>query len=137
MNAQYQRSLPALNDDNRFFWTSGADGILRILRCTDCGHWQHPPQPCCSVCLSPNVSPTPVSGKGTVWSYTINMRAWFPGMEEPYAIAIVALDDAKGVRMTAKLVNVDPNTVYIGMPLQVAFEKDEDVWLPFFTAAKG
>ena len=41
------RKLPALEPDPAFFWTSGADGHLRILRCGYCGHWQHPPLPRC------------------------------------------------------------------------------------------
>jgi uncharacterized OB-fold protein len=132
----YKRPLPVLTDDNRHFWTSGAEGVLKILRCGDCGHWQHPPQPCCSVCLSKNVAPQPVSGKGKVWSFTINVRAWFPDMEVPFALAIVQLDESEKLRFTTKLVNVDPEKVTIGMPVEVAFEKDEDVWLPFFQPAK-
>ena len=31
------RILPRVNDENRFFWTSGEDGRLRFLRCDDCG----------------------------------------------------------------------------------------------------
>ena len=43
------RILPKLDDGNRFFWTSGADGRLRFLRCQDCGYFIHPPQPICPV----------------------------------------------------------------------------------------
>jgi len=132
----YQRPLPVITDDNRHFWTSGAEGVLKILRCSDCDHWQHPPQSCCSQCLSMNVKPQPVSGKAKVWSFTINVRAWFPDMEVPFALAIVQLEESEKVRFTTKLVNVDPAKVYIGMPVEVAFEKDEDVWLPYFQPAK-
>jgi len=131
-----QRILPILNNQNRHFWTSGATGELQILRCADCGFWLHPPLPVCSSCLSRNIAPAPVSGKGTVWSFTINMRAWSPRLEKPYAIAIVALAEQEGLHLTTKLMNVDPNAVHIGMPVEVVFEQDEDVWLPFFQPAK-
>jgi uncharacterized OB-fold protein len=127
-----QRALPVVTDENRHFWTSGAEGVLRILQCQDCGHWQHPPQPVCTACLSRKMEPKPVSGRATVWSYTINMRAWTPRLSKPYALAIVELAEEKGLRMTTKLVDVDPAQVYIGMPVEVVFEHDEDVWLPFF-----
>ena len=130
------RTLPVINDDNRDFWTSGADGALRITHCQDCGRWQHPPQPLCSHCLSLNVKADPVSGKAVVWNYTINSRPWTPRLAEPYAIAIVELAEDSSVHMTTKLVNVDPKDVHIGMPVEVVFEQDEDVWLPFFQPAQ-
>ena len=46
------RILPRVNDENRFFWTSGEDGQLRFLRCDDCGLYVHPPSPICPDCLS-------------------------------------------------------------------------------------
>ena len=36
MNKPAKRPLPMLTESNRFFWTSGADGKLRFLRCTAC-----------------------------------------------------------------------------------------------------
>jgi uncharacterized OB-fold protein len=39
------RVQPALDDENRFFWTSGEDGRLRFLRCQTCGYYLHPPLP--------------------------------------------------------------------------------------------
>lgn len=44
--------LPQLTLDNEFFWKSGADGKLRILRCQDCSSYIHPPQPACRYCMS-------------------------------------------------------------------------------------
>ena len=44
--------LPLLDDENRFFWTSGADGRLRFLRCQACGYYLHPPLPRCPTCGS-------------------------------------------------------------------------------------
>ena len=51
------RVLPALDDDNRFFWTSGADGRLRFARCQACGFWLHPPTPYCPSCDGREVAP--------------------------------------------------------------------------------
>jgi uncharacterized OB-fold protein len=45
MTDAYQRTLPLLSDLNRFYWTSGAEGLMRVLRCQDCGYWLHPPTP--------------------------------------------------------------------------------------------
>src|SRR5436305_11530010 len=75
---------PLLNEDNRDFWTGGRDGELRIVQCDDCGYYIHPPSPRCPRCLSENVEPRPVSGRGRVYTYTVNQRAWSPGLEVPY-----------------------------------------------------
>ena len=55
--------LPQLTFDNEFFWTSGADGVLRIQGCDDCKSLIHPPQPVCRYCRSHNLSPHAVSGR--------------------------------------------------------------------------
>ena len=38
---------PQINDENRAFWTGGADGELRFERCQACGYYLHPPSPRC------------------------------------------------------------------------------------------
>jgi acetyl-CoA acetyltransferase len=73
-----------------------------------------------------------VSGRGTVVGYTINGHQWLPGFEPPYAIAIVALAEDAGIRLTTNIVECDPSDVHIGQQVEVRFEHDEDVWLPLF-----
>lgn len=46
------RKLPLLEPGSAFYWTSGAEGTLRIQRCTACGTYQHPPFPRCAACGS-------------------------------------------------------------------------------------
>jgi uncharacterized OB-fold protein len=140
MSAPYLRILPLLTDDNRFFWTSGADGKLRFLRCQDCKFWQHPPGPVCTRCLSTHLAPEAVSGKGVVMSFTVNVRPWGPGLEEPYAIALVSLPEQDGLQLTTNILNLAPDLLRIGQPVRVVFEQDDDVWLPLFepdSAASG
>jgi hypothetical protein len=128
------RVQPALDDGNRFFWTSGEDGRLRFLRCHACGYWLHPPGPRCPVCGSREVAPEAVSGRGEVWSYTVNHQPW-DGGTEPYAIVLVALPEQDGLRLTSNLVNCPPDDVHIGMPVQVTFERHDAVWFPLFEPA--
>lgn len=125
--------LPELTDLTTFFWTSGADGSLRFQRCGDCGHWLHPPGVICPRCLSENIAPQAVSGLATVGAVTINYQAWTPGMTQPYAIAIVELDEQPGLHLTTNIVGVEPESVFIGQRVRVVFEHTDDVWLPLFT----
>jgi len=127
--------LPALTPTTEFFWTSGADGRLRILRCADCGRFVHPPGPVCRWCLSPNVAPTVVSGRGSVFTFTVNVQQWSERLSEPYVVAIVELEEEPGLRLLTNIVECAPDAVAIGMPVEVSFEAAEDVFLPRFRPA--
>jgi hypothetical protein len=128
------RVLPALDDENRFFWTSGEDGLLRFLRCQACGQYLHPPAPICPACHGADLAPEPVSGRGEVFSFTVNHQPW-DGSPDPYVIALVALPEQDGLRLTTNIVGCPPEEVHIGMPVQVSFERRDDVWFPLFARA--
>jgi uncharacterized OB-fold protein len=126
------RVLPRLDDDNEFFWTSGADGTLRFLRCTTCGYFVHPPSPICPNCLTRTLAPEAVSGRATVASFTINHQPWMPTFDGPYVIALVEIDEQPSVRLMTNIVDCDVDEVHVGMPVEVTFEHNDDVWLPLF-----
>lgn len=125
------RLLPRLDDTNRFFWTSGQDGRLRFLRCEECKQLIHPPAPVCPSCLSDDVAPHPVSGRGTVHSFTVNHQQWIPG-SDPYIVGLVAIAEQPDVRLMTNLVDCEPDGDLIGRPVEVVFEEQEDVFLPLF-----
>ncbi len=125
------RVQPLLDDDNRFFWTSGEDGRLRFLRCQACGCWLHPPVPRCPECGARDVAPEAVSGRAEVFSCTVNHQPW-DGSTEPWSIAIVTFPEQEGLRLTTNVVGCPPEDVHIGMAVQVAFEQHDEVWFPVF-----
>lgn len=130
------RVQPALEESNRFFWTSGADGLLRFLRCGSCGYWLHPPVPRCPLCTSDDLAPEAVSGLATVWSATVNHQPW-DGSEEPWSVALVALPEQEGLRLTTNIVGCAPEEVSIGMDVRVRFEQHGEVWFPLFEPVAG
>jgi len=125
------RPLPQLRPETEFFWTSGAEGVLRFQRCEPCDRVLHPPGPACPACGGALIV-APVSGEGTVVGFTVNHQAWLPDMTPPYTIGLVALQDAPEVRLTTLIVDAAPEQVEIGLPVTVRFEQHEDVWLPLF-----
>lgn len=127
-----RRPLPELTPFNGWFWTSGADGQLRIQGCADCGKLVHPPVPICPVCRSTASAPTIVSGRATVVGFTVNQHQWHPAFTPPYVIANVALAEDPSVRLTTNIVGCEPDDVRIGQEVAVRFEQHEDVWLPLF-----
>ncbi len=130
------RLLPRLEPENEFFWTSGADGRLRFLRCRSCRTYVHPPSPRCPDCLSADLAPEAVSGRATVVAYTCNIQEWIPG-SRPYVIGLVAIEEDERVRLTTNLVDVDPDDVRSGMAVEVVFDRHDDVYLPLFRPATG
>lgn len=132
MSKQIKRPLPMLTDSNRFFWTSGADGTLRFLRCTECRNYIHPPAPVCDKCLSMEQEVVAVSGRATLAAVTVNHQMWIPTIEPPYVIGIVEIEEQDSVRLTTNIINCDEADIEIGMALQVEFEECDDVFLPMF-----
>lgn len=125
------RVLPALSDENLFFWTSGTDGRLRFLRCGGCGYYLHPPSPRCPRCGGAELAPDPVSGRGTVHSWTVNHQPW-DGNPAPYVVALVELPEQPGLRLTTNIVGCPPEAVHIGLRVRVVFEHRDPVWFPLF-----
>ena len=124
------RPLPELTPENTAFWTGGAEGKLIIAFCDDCSAAIHPPQVVCPKCLSENVASRAVAGTGTVYTYTVNHQPWVPRMVVPFALAVVDVDGAPGVRVTAEVVGTMPDLVMIGQRMQVRFLAMDDVWVP-------
>ena len=131
------RPLPLVTDQNRFFWTSGADGRLRMQECESCAALIHPPQPICRYCGERKLGEKVVSGFATLVGFTVNHRFGLPGLPPPYVVAQVALEEDPRVRLTTNAVECDPEDLALGKRMEVVFEQIEDVWLPLFRPAGG
>lgn len=124
--------LPQLTAENEFFWTSGADGTLRIQECTSCQALIHPPQPVCRYCRSKAMGIREVSGVGVLSAFTVNHRFAIPGLPAPYVVAQVAIQEDPRVRLTTNIVDADPDDLVPGQLVEVVFEKNDNVYLPLF-----
>jgi uncharacterized OB-fold protein len=124
--------LPDLTPDTREFWTSGREGVLRINYCSQCSRFVHPPVPICPFCRGDEIVPTPVSGRGKVYSYTINYQQWTPEMNPPYALGIIEIDEQSDVRITSNIVGCSIEDIQIGLPVMVEFEQCGSVYIPVF-----
>ena len=72
------RILPALTDLNTPFWQGGKDGELRFYRCQDCGYYNHPATPICPIDHSKHLQWEAVSGRATLFTYSVNHQPWMP-----------------------------------------------------------
>jgi uncharacterized OB-fold protein len=128
----FERVLPKLTDANRHFWQGGATGRLHVARCGDCGLWLHPSAPVCPACWSRAIAPQPVSGRGRVYSFTINRYEWVPGFEPPYLVASVELDEQAGLRFVSNVIECPFDAIRCGLEVEVVFARHGAVYLPLF-----
>ncbi|MCD6518567.1 MAG: Zn-ribbon domain-containing OB-fold protein [Anaerolineae bacterium] len=97
--------------------------------CPHCGAKLFPPRDICPHCGKPARTPYHFSGRGTVYSFSIvyNPPEGFEPFV-PYVVALVKLEE--GSLITAQLTDVEPECVYIGMPVEMVTrkmrEEDED-----------
>ncbi|MHB8593107.1 MAG: Zn-ribbon domain-containing OB-fold protein [Acidimicrobiales bacterium] len=128
------RLLPRLDGTNDFFWSAGAEGVLRFQRCVGCRRYVHPPSPVCPYCLDAELVPEVVSGRGVLHSFTVNEQQWIPG-SDPYVIGLVTIAEQHDVRLMTNIVECALDQLHVGMVVEVVFEHHGDVWLPLFRPA--
>jgi uncharacterized OB-fold protein len=132
VSSAVQRPEPELTPRTAEYWRSGADGLLRIARCQACGWYLHPPLPICPRCHDRDVHFEPVSGNGTVYSWTINRYQWVPNLPPPYVVATVELVEQEGLHLTTSIIDCALEDLEVGMPVRVTFEPAGEAWIPLF-----
>jgi uncharacterized OB-fold protein len=117
------------------YWEAAQREQLAVPRCRDCGTFRFPPWPFCPECRSQDTEWVALSGRASVFSFSV-VRG-LPGQPELLLVAaVVEFPDAPGVHLVTNLVDVDPDEVTIGMPVDVMFVDIADGWkLPVFRAA--
>ena len=101
----FTRPIPYPTPVSRPFWAGLADGKVMLQRCGACERWVFYPRNRCPGCLSPDLDWHEVSGKGTLYTYTVTHQATSPHFagDVPQVLAVVEL--ALGVRLATTLPN--------------------------------
>jgi hypothetical protein len=85
-------------------------------------HTRLPPAPVCPECRADISDWKQLSGLGEIYTYTIVHRPVAAGQPLPTVIAVIALEDAGGVRMISNVVGAAPEEIRIGLPVEVVWE---------------
>lgn len=122
----YPKPLPHPSNLTRPFWEAAKRHELQIQRCQSCGHFIFYPRPLCPNCLSTDLAWTPVSGRGTLYSFTVVRQAASKrfAADVPYIFAVVEL--AEGPRMATNLVDCPIGEARVGIPVEVVFDDVTD-----------
>lgn len=127
------RPLPRPSLVTQPYWDAAAAHKLTVQECASCGHVQFYPRIVCTECASAELNELVCTGRGEVYTYTINHRAphaYFKA-QTPYVVAMVELEE--GVRLMANIVGPSARDVQIGAPVMVEFEDTgQGITLPQF-----
>ena len=91
-------------------------------KCTSCGKIYFPPRLVCRGCRGQEFEKTTLAKTGTVETFTvIRVAPSGFGDEAPYVVGVIKLDD--GVKLTAQIVDCEPEAVEVGTPVRLEFRK--------------
>src|SRR5690348_10469716 len=92
---------PAVAHGFQPFWAAVERGELALPRCPGCGRRVWYPADRCPGCGRIGLDWTPVDGRGRLFTFTIVHRSFVSPepLREPYAVGLVELDEAPGVRL--------------------------------------
>lgn len=129
---------PAVTEETEPFWEAARQGRLLVERCTACGAESLPPRGICRTCRSRSTEMVEITGRGEVYSLTVNHQRWLPDLEVPYAVVLVEFPDHPGVRVVGRLRGCDPEDAAIGMAVDIGFEPGPGGYtIPSFVAVGG
>ena len=130
------RPLPTITEDHAEFWVATKAHELKLQKCDRCGRFWYYPGPVCHYCSSREFTWTPVSGKGTIYSYSVLERAKGNPFEDDVPIAIILVRLEEGPVMMSNLIDFEPSQLAIDAPVTVDYEDvDDQVTLPVFRPA--
>ena len=135
MTNRQGRPLPVADDLSQPFWEAAKQQRLVVQRCRECGYFNHPPRPACDACQSQQLQFEPVSGQGTIYSFTVMHQPNIAGFEDqiPYINILVELEEQPLLFMVSNLPASDLDKIKIGGQVEVYFEEvDPDTTLPQF-----
>ncbi len=131
-----QRPLPEVSALTEPFWSALRERKLVIQRCPSCQTLRFPPEVGCFECGSTESAWAEMSGRATLWSWTVGHPPLLPFFTEraPWPVAVVQLEE--GPRLVTNIVDVPVDQYEFGLPLVADYEDVEgDVTLIVFRRA--
>jgi uncharacterized OB-fold protein len=104
-------------------WQAAARQEFALPRCQSCGRFDWYPRGECRQCHGRDIAWTPLSGRATLFSWAVVKRALHKPLAPiaPYVSAIVLIDEDRLTRFVTRLIDCDPASLHIGMPVEVRF----------------
>ncbi len=137
MSTPLPAPAPETTPETEPFWAATDDGRLRLQRCATCDSVIWYPRGICPVCWGRDLVWFDASGRGAIYSYTVNTRGVGPYQgAEPYVLAYVELDE--GPRLLTNIVDARPEDLRVGARVEALFhDTGEGAALVRFALAPG
>jgi uncharacterized OB-fold protein len=132
------RPVPQPSVETRRYWEGCKQRELWLPYCLSCEAFYFYPRPFCPACFGWQTEWRQTSGRGKVYTFSIQYRPQGPGFTPPYVTAIVQLDE--GPRMLTNLVDIEPDPEHVrcDMAVEVDFlELSDEISLPVFRPVKS
>lgn len=129
-----------IDHDSKHLFRGWLDERLLINRCDECQRFHHPPKPVCPSCWSTALTPTPVSGRGTVHLVMLlHQGPPAPGVdyaEGPHPVITIELEEQPALRFTSTVIDCPRDQIEIGMPVELAWIERSGAPFPVFRPRK-
>jgi uncharacterized OB-fold protein len=130
------KPVPRYGKDTAPYWEHMREHRLHIQKCASCGKLRMYPRPMCDACYSLESEWVPASGKGKVYSWCVVYQPVHPAFKDELPFAIVEVELDEGVRIRSTVIDVAPDQLAVGMPLEIVYDDVSDsVTLPKFKRA--
>ncbi len=110
------------------FWDAAREHRLVAPQCRQCLTFRMPPTPFCPNCRAQDVEWVQLSGRGSVYTFTVAHHPVVPELKDsvPYVIAVVSLEGAGDARLITNIVGCSPEAVQVDAPVQVVWDDRPD-----------
>ncbi len=135
--SDYGRPIPVPDEDTAEFWEAASRHELVFQRCDHCGRFAHLPVAFCVGCDHldhPSFHFEPVSGRGTIVSWTVIRDHMVAGFQDegPIIHVLVEMAEQSDLLFPVSLVG-ETDGLALGAPVEVVFREVADgVTLPYF-----
>jgi len=116
--------FPIPDPDTEPYWEACNREELHVQRCEGCQTLRFTPGPGCGACGSLESRWERLSGRGEVTTWTVVTHPIHPAAIErvPYIVAEIELEEQAGLRIITNLLEVAPDSVAVGLPVELTFE---------------
>lgn len=120
---RWDKPLPHPTPASQPFWDGLKAHQVRLQQCDDCARWIFYPRLHCPHCASRRLAWRDVSGRGTLYTYTVARVPTLPEFadEAPQLLAVIALDE--GPHLNTTIVGVAPEALKVGQRMRPVFDE--------------
>lgn len=121
--------------DTAPFWAAARERRLTYQTCDECTATVFYPRRHCPTCLSRALTWRESAGLGEVYTFSVVRVSRDPRFVDRVPYCVAWIDLAEGFRMMSNVVDVEPDSVEVGLAVRVTWRSSGEWLLPVFAPA--